>query len=105
MSKKNEMFWTTQDGQKIRPQDMTSAHRINVLQFIVKNVRRKLSDDGAQYSDKQIITAVMNKNPLIRAIGWEEGYSGTQVVSTTEVLGMRNYHEARELLDLMEEAY
>lgn len=105
MSKNSELFWTTKDGQKIRPQDMTSTHRINVLRLIVNNVRNQLSDNGAQYSDKQIITTVMNRNPLIRAIGWEEGYLGTQVISTAEVLGTRNSREARELLNLMKEAY
>jgi hypothetical protein len=31
--------WTMQDGQKIRPEDMSASHRANTINMVVRNTR------------------------------------------------------------------
>lgn len=95
-------YWTTKEGVKIHPQDMSSSHRQNVLRMVVSKVRAELPDSGKEYSDKQIVSHVMNGNDVIRLIGFEEGYTCGSVISVAEVLGVSNASEARQFMKLLD---
>ena len=97
-----QLYWTTKEGAKLRPKDMSSSHRQNILRIVLNKVRAELPDRGKEFSDKHIISQIMNHNELIRLIGFEEGYTCGVIISPAEVLGVSNSSEARQLIKLLE---
>lgn len=52
--KKNKIYWTTKNGNKIDIDDMTESHLRNVLKMIMRNkknnITKKLHDNNEPYA-------------------------------------------------------
>lgn len=100
MSKQNKIVWTTKDGQQLNPWQIEPSHRKNILNSTIKKARQQITNHEV-YTDAQILTAIMAKNPAIREIASLEGYM-CSVIALNELGFKGSWEEYENYVDSKE---